>query len=365
MAKYQDTVEILIQARDEARRELQGIRGEVAKTRKEIGGQAGIVAGAAKLHHALQKVSAVTDGIKTGMAGLRGIIKGADGDTEGMVESFKQLGFGIGEVVTQADMLFETLGNKLYGVTEEMLELEKKRAAEHGKSVKLQQQQNAEAAKSRSTLFETVRMQSVELRMLNARSDEDKERLAANQRLIEVQKKVSELRAAAEKDISKQERDRGNALADQVLINADLIEQAKEKARQEKAAADEMERQKKAAEQVRASRRDTVNTAIKSFRKMVVDELRGQLDEVRDQIGSIAQRGSTISLGSQSGRFVSGLRDRQAQREDPIVAEQRKLKESLEREAEKLRQQLDTLNKKIGGDNVKLIPMTIGGGRVF
>lgn len=362
MAKFQDTVEILIQARDEARRELQGIRQEVAKTRDELGGKAGVVANAAKLHHALQKVSAATDGIKTGMAAIRGIAQGLDGDSEGMVESFKQLGFGIGEVVNQADQLFDLLANKIYGVTEELLELEQKQNAEHAGRVRLQRQQNANAEKARLVLNKQLRDQSIEIGLLEAATDQEKEQIQANERLTQARHRAYELLATGEKDISKLNRERVKSLVNQVLINATLIEQRKAEINEEKRKTEELKKQQQILEQQRETERAFIQSTMERLRSFATDALKGQLQKLRDEASAIAARGATISLGQQSGRFATGLRDQQASREDPMIQEQRKLRESFDRKIEDLARQIKEMNKRISGGNIRLIPLTFNAG---
>jgi len=199
-------------------------------------GDGGVVAQAAALHHSLQRIGAAGEMAKTAMAGMDGILKGAAGDTEGMVESFKQLGFGIGEVVARLDTLADTISNRIYGVTQEMLDDEQKRAEEHENLKRLQNQQADAAEKARDATKEMLRQQSQELELLEASSEADKRRIESNRRLSEAQAKAidlmgkhSELHLAAHGETAK-------SLAEQIILNADAIE----KKRQEIDAAKEL-----------------------------------------------------------------------------------------------------------------------------
>ncbi|MEM6260161.1 MAG: hypothetical protein AAGI37_17940 [Planctomycetota bacterium] len=362
MAKYQDTVEILIQARDEARREMQGIRQEVARTRDEIGGDVGIVANAAKLHHALQKVSAAADGVKTGMAATRGIMLGLEGDSEGMVESFKQMGFGIGEVVNQVDQLAELIANRLHGVTKEMIDAEEEANREHAERVKLQQQQNASAEKARLALSDLNRLQFDQLQMLSTKGEAEKADLESRMRVIGVQKQLNALLDTASKDVSEQNRNRAKLLADQISANTLAIEQRKAEIREEKAKTAELEKQKQLLEQHRDAERSYIQMSMRKVREFATNALKGQLDDLREQVASVASRGSTISLGNQSGRFVTGLRDQAANREDPMIRAQQQLRESFERKIDELKGAIDQVNGKIRGDGIELVPVNIAPG---
>lgn len=202
-------------------------------------GEGGVVAQAAALHHSLQRIGAAAEMAKTAMAGMDGILKGAAGDTEGMVESFKQLGFGIGEVVARLDTLADTISNRIYGVTQDMLDEEQRLNAEHARRVELQRRQNAEAEKARQGMADTIVGQSKALQLLEATTDAEKARIEANHRLGEVHKRVLAQLAKANKDISEEERKRAKAQAEQILMNAHAIEQKKqEKAISEKVAAE-------------------------------------------------------------------------------------------------------------------------------
>lgn len=202
-------------------------------------GEGGVVAQAAALHHSLQRIGAAAEMAKTAMAGMDGILKGAAGDTEGMVESFKQLGFGIGEVVARLDTLADTISNRIYGVTQDMLDEEQRLNAEHARRVELQKRQAAEAEKARQGMADTIVGQSKALQLLEATTDAEKARIEANHRLGEVHKRVLAQLAKANKDISEEERKRAKAQAEQILMNAHAIEQKKqEKAISEKVAAE-------------------------------------------------------------------------------------------------------------------------------
>lgn len=191
-------------------------------------GEGGVVAQAAALHHSLQRIGAAAEMAKTAMAGMDGILKGAAGDTEGMVESFKQLGFGIGEVVARLDTLADTISNRIYGVTQEMLDEEQRLNAEHARRVELQKRQAAEAEKARQGMADTIVGQSKALQLLEATTDAEKARIEANHRLGEVQKRVLAQLGKANKDISEEERKRAKAQAEQILMNADAIEKKKQ-----------------------------------------------------------------------------------------------------------------------------------------
>lgn len=197
-------------------------------------GDGGVVAQAAALHHSLQRIGAAAEMAKTAMAGMDGILKGAAGDTEGMVESFKQLGFGIGEVVARLDTLADTISNRIYGVTQDMLDEEQRLNAEHAKRVELQKRQAAEAEKARQGMADTIVGQSKALQLLEATTDAEKARIEANHRLGEVHKRVLAQLAKANKDISEEERKRAKAQAEQILMNAHAIEQKKQENEQKK-----------------------------------------------------------------------------------------------------------------------------------
>ena len=199
-------------------------------------GDGGVVAQAAALHHTLQRIGAAGEMAKTAMAGMNGILKAANGDAEGMVESFKQLGFGIGEVVNQLDQIADTIGNRIYGVTQDMLDEEQRLNAEHEKREALQKRQNAEAEKSRQGMLDTIAGQSKSLELLEATTDAEKARIEANHRLAEVQKRLLAQLGKADKDTSELEREKAKAMAEQITINADAIE----KKREEIAAAKEL-----------------------------------------------------------------------------------------------------------------------------
>lgn len=372
MAKFQDTVEILIQARDEARRELQGIRQEVAKTRDELSGGSGIVANAARLHHALQKIGATTDGIKSGIAVVRGLIVGARGDSEGMLEAFKQIGFGIGEVINQADMLSKALEDVFFearDIGRLAVDFDKLMAISEVEAKRVEDSRSAQAQ-----LRERIRLQSLEFELLNASSDEEKERIRSQQKINQVLKEAFDLRKQV--DELSTESHIGKRLAERLVLNATLIEQRKQELRQQKAAAleeakktAELEKQKRLLEEQReASReaqREYIRNTMAQIKAFATNVLRGRLEELRRQAASIAPRESTISLGQQSGRFATGLRDQQAAREDPMIQEQRKLRESFDRKIEDLARQIKEMNKRISGRNIRLIPLTINAGASF
>lgn len=362
MAKYQDTVEILIQARDEARRELQGIRAEIGKTRDDISSDSGVVAGAAKLHHALQKVGAAADGVKSAMAATRGIMQGLDGDTEGMVESFKQLGFGIGEVVNQADLLFTMFGERFYGVTQDMIDAEQKQNAAHAKNVAQQNQRNAIAMKARRELEATISTLSRQIAIERGGNDE---RMKSIQILIEHEDQLKKLRRVYGQttiDISAANRERGRQLSNQVEQMLMTVRVLKQQAISEENKTKEMEKQKKLQQEMADAQRTFIVKAMDNVRNLATNALKGRLKELRDEAASISGRSSTISLGSQSGRFVTGLRDQQARREDPIIRKQQELKESIERKADEIKQILDNLSESLQGNGTTLIPLNLNAG---
>jgi hypothetical protein len=371
MAKFQDTVEILIAARDQATAEMRKVRQEVRATRAELGEQAGVVAGAAKFHATMLKVGAAAEGVKSTLVAGRAVTQAMTGDFESARESLKEMGFGIGEMVRQAEAIGTTIGFAIEGVTAEMLEAEAELSKSHEARLKAQERADEMARRAGRELMRITIERRRAAQLASAATEEDRAALELAFQRRDAEQRISELRQQAAN------ARKGGGLREQVAQLALLASIADEEARLAERRAEGIKRQNEllkeqadAAREVLEARREEARIARDAQRERVRDffvgSLRGTLASLREQRASIAGRGSTVSLGSQSGRFVQGLRDQAADREARFQQDVARKIGDMDRNIKAVEQAINKiLNAMTGSDQVRLIPASFGAGRVF